>query len=1765
MKQLLTKMIRAALVVAAAFLLSGGDLKAQYYQAVATGNWGELSVWREFANSGAYTVTASTSGTTLTSASGSNLDDILDVGDVILTSTGGYVGIVASFSGNNAVLSYNARSNITTAAAILYTGDAQPAAIPNATNAKVVVGSGVTLTLDGDYTCQTLTLAGGSAATSLVFAGKTLTVTEDAQIWPPTATSVTNTIDVGDGTLNVRTFRTASTDNDTKICRLVVNNGTINARESLSPDFNTTRNKVDLTGSATITVGREINQGSFTLGNATITTGGAFKPGAVTDYGTSKVIIKGIDPHQIINTFGLYDLEIQNLAQIGLGDMNPRTVTINHNLSLAAPVYLVNNHKLEITAPATITADGGFGTSKMICTNGNEVLLRKGTVPNDFTFTYPIGNNDAYLPVVIASVSSAGASPSLGFATSGSKTPLTTGSNVLGRTWKVSVNNVSGITGTLAYNNDEVTGDESSYKVYQYVGGVWVEVVGASVNAANNTIDLTGVTLVSGLLSAGEEGSMTVPSGYIYTLNAGNWNATGTWSGGAIPTAADNVLLLHNVGVNQNVDVKDLVVSNGVYINMGGSYNLTVNGETRVYGVFRESSGAGNDIFAGKITVYEGGTLDISGPDALSECDIRGGIENHGTFTGRNATFSTNNQTVSGTADVYFSSDIAVNVELTNEVASPNGLYVYRNSAAAISGSGKLINEGVLNYSGSADFTVANHDFSAVGNTVIYSFSNNSTIRTGTYHNLIVRNNDMFWGRTRILGTGDLTVNGDLTVAGNTISTITLQCANVTQNITVKGNLTIENATASLGVSGSGTYAGTLDVGGNIVNNGTITLYNSNARYNNLVVSGAGAMVSGSGYFNLANLSFTGGNAKTVEIDSVMNFNYDNVDNRGDLANTGGALTFSKGKVTFVRDAAITGTGITLHNLQLGTGTGSDVNLKMNNDLVVNGTLNMILNTGGDNYMELQANKLTVNGDYIWTKSGRFYGTSASSLTFNGSGNLSGLLQFATGGDSLANLVINRSGTVTLGNDLKIKSKLTMTRGALDLGGKQLIYDPAAQLEYNGTSGQTQGPELPAVMNNLVVISNTSTGGVALSQHTTLSKGLTLGGLLKMGDYNLLISDPSLVSGAYNSNRAIVQEGNGLLSYTIASTGTYVFPLAASNSPLKAGGPGTSYAYSPLSLGLTALTGSGEFTVGVSRGKHPQYADEDNYIAKYWTLSKTTGITAFTANVQCTYVNGDVTGTEDQIYSALYDGQAWGIYEATQISGNVLGYTVSKTGDFTGVTPKPDVSFTTTALAFGTVGIDTTAVLTHNVSGSQLIENLLLTAPSGYTLSDAADGTYAATLTLNREAGGTLSSTPVYVKFSPTGVGTTYNGDLTHTMTGFSASRSLTGTGGEANAAPTDISLSASSLAENTVAGQLVATLSATDANSADTHTYTLVAGEGDANNSMFVISGNELKVATVANYEADAALNIRIRITDSGVGRKTYEEAIEISVTDVNETPTNISLDNLFMAENQASGTQVGSLSTTDPDGSETFTYSLVAGQGDTDNASFTIDGDKLKTAASFDFETRNSYTVRVRTTDKGSLFYEKSLQITVQNANEAPTVANAIPDQNATAQIAFNYAFAANTFADPDAATTLTYTATLSNNNPLPAWCTFTAATRTFSGTPSALDAGTITVKVTASDGTLSVSDEFTITIGTNAVAQTRLSVVSVYPNPTTEVLHVKMPVERQAEYRIFNTSGTLVLFEKASAIEHTLNVSGLAKGTYILVVTDGEREYRQPVVKQ
>jgi uncharacterized delta-60 repeat protein len=207
--------------------------------------------------------------------------------------------------------------------------------------------------------------------------------------------------------------------------------------------------------------------------------------------------------------------------------------------------------------------------------------------------------------------------------------------------------------------------------------------------------------------------------------------------------------------------------------------------------------------------------------------------------------------------------------------------------------------------------------------------------------------------------------------------------------------------------------------------------------------------------------------------------------------------------------------------------------------------------------------------------------------------------------------------------------------------------------------------------------------------------------------------------------------------------------------------------------------------------------------------------------------------------------------------------------------------------------------------------------------------------------------------------------------------------------------------------------------------------------------------------------------------GRITSWSVTANSMAAVNSAPTDITLTATSVAENQASGTTVATISGTDPDAgqSATLTFSLVAGTGSTDNANFSVVGTALKTAAAFDYETKSSYSIRLRATDTGSpgLTYEKVFTITVTDVNETPSFVKGgnqlLPYNTSTAQTATGWATAID---DGDSTVVQGLTYNISSNSNAGLFTTapsIDSSTGTLTYTPNGT-AGTATIGVTLTD---------------------------------------------------------------------------------------------------
>ncbi len=248
--------------------------------------------------------------------------------------------------------------------------------------------------------------------------------------------------------------------------------------------------------------------------------------------------------------------------------------------------------------------------------------------------------------------------------------------------------------------------------------------------------------------------------------------------------------------------------------------------------------------------------------------------------------------------------------------------------------------------------------------------------------------------------------------------------------------------------------------------------------------------------------------------------------------------------------------------------------------------------------------------------------------------------------------------------------------------------------------------------------------------------------------------------------------------------------------------------------------------------------------------------------------------------------------------------------------------------------------------------------------------------------------------------------------------------------APTDLLLNNSQIDENRPANTVIGVFSSVDPDQNETFRYSLVAGAGSTDNAAFTIVDNRLQINGIPDFEAKPSYSIRVRTTD--VGNKVFEKVFTITVKDLPETPgstppRDLLLSNSQIDENRPANTAIGSFTTVDPDRGDSFTYSLVSGQGSTDNSAFTLVNGELRISGIPDFETKPSYSIRVRTTDVGGLTFEKVFTINVNNLPETPgtsqpqdlRLSNSSIQENRPA----NSPIGSFTTVDPDAGDSFTY----------------------------------------------------------------------------------------------------------------------------------------------
>ena len=105
-----------------------------------------------------------------------------------------------------------------------------------------------------------------------------------------------------------------------------------------------------------------------------------------------------------------------------------------------------------------------------------------------------------------------------------------------------------------------------------------------------------------------------------------------------------------------------------------------------------------------------------------------------------------------------------------------------------------------------------------------------------------------------------------------------------------------------------------------------------------------------------------------------------------------------------------------------------------------------------------------------------------------------------------------------------------------------------------------------------------------------------------------------------------------------------------------------------------------------------------------------------------------------------------------------------------------------------------------------------------------------------------------------------------------------------------------------------------------------------------------------------------------------------------------------------------------------------------------------------------------------------------------------------------------------------------------------------------------GSSTDAVTDSDG--NDMDSFTYITNTLGNDDFELSIISVFPNPTSGILNIT--VTEKAGYRLLNIKGQTLKTGTLTTEKSKINISSFAKGIYFLIIKTSKRSFTEKIVK-
>ena len=1118
--------------------------------------------------------------------------------------------------------------------------------------------------------------------------------------------------------------------------------------------------------------------------------------------------------------------------------------------------------------------------------------------------------------------------------------------------------------------------------------------IGVGINVSgNNSAPAIGNLDGNSVAWAGEGNTVTLDLGTDATVSDAE-NGASSWSGSvltvrrsvsgtATPLTSDVFSFKTNATFSESGgNLLDTANSNTVFgtvTNANGTLSVTFNGSataTLIQTVmrniqYRNDTPTGDTVIRYTMTDGNGGstnadvtvtsdTIYVTNNADVGAIDVSNGVSLREAVAIALAD-ATGTQTIRFASDVTsiaLTSDLAVTEDLTFDADLPGTLTISGNKISVSSGKALTLTNG------SGDTLTISSQITGAG----------GVTKTGAGTLTLSGGND-YTGATAV-SAGTVTVSHANALGSTTGGTTVADGAALALSggITVAENLTLSGSGVSSGgalISASGTNT----VSGTVTLNADTTVTTTSGLTLSGVVSGSNALTkTGSGSLTLSGSNtYTG--ATTVS-DGTLVAGHNNAlgtTAAGTTVSSGATLAVASG-VTLAENLTVSGTGVSSAGaLQVTSGSATvsgTVAMAADTTIGVSGTgltLSGVV-SGGFNLTKDGSGTLTLSGT-----SNTYTGTttvSGGTLSIAGAGSISSAALTLAGGTldstgssvTLANDISlgSGNGTVTVGNGKAltlsgvVSGSNTLTKtgsGSLTLSGSNTytgattVSDGTLVAGHNNALGTTaagttvsSGATL-AVASGVTLAENLTVSGTGVSSAGALqvtSGSATVSGTVAMAaDTTIGVSGTGLtLSGVISGANNLAKSGGGAL--TLSGTGTYTGTTTVGAGTLVVTGTLNGASAGAVTVGndgTLAGTGTvnGGLTVQSGGTLSPGIAGTDSGVG---TLTVNGGLTIQSGGTLAvdlvstsSHDKVDVTGTVDVNNATLTAG---GSYTPVKTSGGDSFIIIANDGS-------DAVTGTFTGLASGAMLTLNSGSVTVSYAAGSNSNDVVLTGPVNQ--APVLAGTFTTAGTVNDNA----TITPF---------GSVTVSDADDSTGNFSVTITYTAANGILSSAGGGLSGSAGSytLTSSTPSGL-----------------QTLLQG--------LVFTPTNNQVAPGSTVQTTFTLTASDGASDSSANSSTV-----VTATSINDAPTDIALSNNSVSIYEGVSAVVGTLSKTDVDTGQTFTYTLVSGTGDTNNALFNISGTSLQAINAGTLTAGQSYSVRIQVSD-GTATYQKVFSISVTN----------------------------------------------------------------------------------------------------------------------------------------------------------------------------------------